>query len=139
MTNVANIPREDAEYRVMPHNEEVEQALLGALLVNNKSLEKVSEFLRAAHFYNPVHGRIFEAIVKFVERGQDASPITLKAYFEKDGDLTHVGGGQYLASRAFQRDEHVGAAVRDRLEAADRPAELLTLSGPGHRHAQRAR
>src|SRR3972149_6411937 len=90
----------DAEYRVMPHNEEAEQALLGALLVNNKALEKVSEFLRAEHFYNPVHGRIYDAIVKFTERGQDASPITLKNYFEKDADLSHVGGGQYLSDLA---------------------------------------
>src|SRR6218665_685416 len=82
----------DAEYRVMPHNDEVEQALLGALLVNNRSLEKVNEFLRSEHFYNPVHGRIYDAIVKFVERGQDASPITLKSYFEKDQDLSGVGG-----------------------------------------------
>jgi replicative DNA helicase len=91
---------QDVDYRVMPHNEEVEQALLGALLINNRSLEKVSEFLKAEHFYNPVHGRIYDAIVKFVERGQDASPATLKNFFEKDQDLSHVGGGQYLADLA---------------------------------------
>src|SRR5690606_20020159 len=90
----------EPEYRVLPHNEEVEQALLGALLVNNRALEKVSEFLKPEHFYNPVHGRIYEAIAKFVERGQDASPITLKNYFEKDQDLAPVGGGQYLADLA---------------------------------------
>ncbi|MCE9507724.1 MAG: replicative DNA helicase [Alphaproteobacteria bacterium] len=93
-------PLTEADYRVMPHNEEVEQALLGALLVNNKALEKVSEFLRAEHFYNPVHGRIYDAIAKFIERGQDASPITLKNFFEKDADLSHVGGGQYLSDLA---------------------------------------
>ncbi len=90
----------EPEYRVMPHNEEVEQALLGALLVNNKALEKVSEFLRAEHFYNPVHGRIYGAIATFIERGQDASPMTLKNFFEKDQDLSQVGGGQYLADLA---------------------------------------
>lgn len=90
----------EAEYRVMPHNEEVEQALLGALLVNNKSLEKVSEFLRPEHFYNPVHGRIYSAISVFIERGQDASPITLKSFFERDQDLSQVGGGQYLSDLA---------------------------------------
>ncbi len=93
-------PDTAGDFRVLPHNEEVEQALLGALLVNNRSLEKVSEFLAPAHFYNPVHGRIYEAIAKFVERGQDASPITLKTYFDKDADLAHVGGGQYLADLA---------------------------------------
>ena len=91
---------EGAEYRSIPHNAEVEQALLGALLVNNRALEKVSEFLKPAHFYSPVHGRIYDAIVKFVEKGQDASPITLKSYFEKDDDLAHVGGGRYLADLA---------------------------------------
>ncbi|MDD9901205.1 MAG: replicative DNA helicase [Alphaproteobacteria bacterium] len=84
----------------MPHNEEVEQALLGALLVNNRSLEKVSDYLKPAHFYNPAHGRIYEAIVKFTERGQDASPATLKNYFDKDTDLADVGGAQYLADLA---------------------------------------
>lgn len=88
------------EYRVMPHNEEVEQALLGALLVNNRALEKVSEFLRPEHFYSAVHGRIFDAISKFIERGQDASPATLKSFFDKEADLSNVGGGQYLADLA---------------------------------------
>lgn len=100
LSDIAKSRATDAEFRVMPHNEEVEQALLGALLVNNKSLEKVSEFLRPEHFYNPVHGRIYQAISTFIERGQDASPITLKNYFEKDQDLSQVGGGQYLADLA---------------------------------------
>ena len=91
---------QDVDYRVMPHNEEVEQALLGALLVNNRALEKVSEYLKPEHFFNPVHGRIYDAITKFVERGQDASPVTLKNYFENDADLSHVGGGQYLSDLA---------------------------------------
>lgn len=90
----------EAEYRVMPANAEVEQALLGALLVNNRSLEKVSEFLRPEHFYNAIHGKIYEAIAKFIERGQDASPLTLRQYFEKEADLAHVGGGQYLTDLA---------------------------------------
>ncbi len=96
----ARLVASDEAYRIQPHNEEVEQSVLGALLVNNKSLENVSEFLRGEHFYNPVHGRIYDAIVKFVERGQDASPATLKSYFEKDDDLSHVGGGQYLSDLA---------------------------------------
>ncbi len=90
----------DADYRTIPHNDEVEQALLGALLVNNRSLEKVSEFLKPEHFYNAAHGRIYEGIAKFIERGQDASPVTLKQFFDKDQDLAAVGGGQYLADLA---------------------------------------
>lgn len=88
------------EYRVIPHNTEVEQALLGALLVNNRALEKVSEYLRPEHFYTPIHGRIYEAIHKFVERGQDASPITLRQFFDAEQELSSVGGGQYLTDLA---------------------------------------
>ena len=88
------------EYRAQPHNEEAEQALLGALLVNNRAYEKVSEFLRPEHFFGPVHGRIYGAIVNFIERGQVANPVTLKAYFERDPDLAAVGGAGYLAELA---------------------------------------
>jgi len=88
------------EYRTPPHNEEAEQALLGAILVNNKAYERVSEFLRPQHFYDPVHQRIYEAISKLIERGQVANPVTLKAYFENDPGLVAEGGGAYLAELA---------------------------------------
>lgn len=87
-------------YRTPPHNVEAEQGLLGALLVNNRSHEKVADFLRAEHFFMPVHQRIYEAITHFIERGQTASPVTLKGYFEEDEDLKELGGGVYLADMA---------------------------------------
>src|SRR5687767_2082712 len=90
----------EISYREMPHNQEAEQALLGALLVNNNGLEKVAEFLRAEHFFVPVHGRIFLAVQTFFERGLNATPVTLKGYFEKDEDLTQMGGATYLAELA---------------------------------------
>lgn len=80
----------------LPHNLEAEQALLGAILVNNRTLETVCEFLRPEHFYDPAHGRIFAAANKLIERGQVANPLTLKGYFEADGDLAAVGGASYL-------------------------------------------
>jgi len=89
-----------AEPRQMPHNGEAEQGLLGALLVDNRAYEKVSDFLKAEHFYAPVHGRIFAVIAKLIERGQIASAVTLKAAFADDEDLTHLGGSAYLADLA---------------------------------------
>lgn len=82
--------------RVPPHNDEAEMALLGAVLHNNRAFERVSEFLRPEHFANRVHGRIFEAVGRLVERGQVADPITLKQYFEADQDLGEIGGFAYL-------------------------------------------
>ncbi len=87
-------------YRILPHNEEAEQGLLGALLIDNRALENIADFLRPEHFFIPAHARIYEAIQKMTDRGQNASPVTLKNYFEKDADLTDVGGGAYLAELA---------------------------------------
>ena len=108
----------NAPYRRIPHNLEAEQALLGAVLVNNKAFERVSEFLRAEHFFDPVHGRIFAACHKLIERGQVADPLTLKAYFEQDGDLSQVQGGRYLAELAASvvtvvNAEHYGRLIHD--------------------------
>ncbi len=90
---------EDGEglaYRTPPHSAEIEAALLGALLTNNRAFEKVSEILEPGHFFEPVHGRIYEAAARLIERGQVAGPLTLRHFFEKDEGLAQVGGGQYL-------------------------------------------
>jgi replicative DNA helicase len=87
-------------FRAPPANPEAEQALLGAILTNNKAFERVSEFLESKHFSDPVHAKIYESIAKLLERGQLASPVTLKSYLESDGQLAEVGGAQYLAALA---------------------------------------
>jgi replicative DNA helicase len=79
---------------------EAEQGLLGALLVDNRAMEKIGDFLRQDHFFVPAHRRIYAAIEKLIERGQNASPVTLKGYFEKDEGLANVGGASYLAELA---------------------------------------
>ena len=83
--------------RSLPHNLEMEQALLGAILVNNDAASRVSDFLAPEHFFEPLHGRIYEACSTLIERGQIASPVTVKTFFERDEALKAVGGAQYLA------------------------------------------
>lgn len=83
--------------RLPPTNTQAEQALLGALLANNKAYERVSEFLTAEHFADPIHGRIYDAIRRRCEAGQVADPVTLRAEFEHGGVLDEVGGTAYLA------------------------------------------
>ena len=82
--------------RLPPSNVVAEQALLGALLANNKAYERVSEFLVPEHFADPIHGRIFQAISRRIEAGQLADAVTLKAEFEHGGVLDEVGGVAYL-------------------------------------------
>jgi replicative DNA helicase len=82
--------------RLPPANMQAEQALLGALLSNNRAYERVSEFLKPDHFVDPVHGRIYQAIARRVDAGQLADAITLKAEFEHSDALHEVGGIAYL-------------------------------------------
>jgi replicative DNA helicase len=83
--------------RLPPSNAQAEQALLGALLANNKAYERVSEFLSWEHFVDPIHARIFQSIARRCEAGQIADPVTLRSEFEHSGVLDEVGGTAYLA------------------------------------------
>ncbi len=86
--------------RIPPNNTEAEQALLGAIFRNNLAHGRVSDFLEPEHFANAVHGRIYAAIGKLIERGQIANPVTLKNLFDQDGALAEIGGAQYLTRLA---------------------------------------
>lgn len=85
---------------LLPHNVDAEQELLGAMLINNGVVTKVSAFLKADHFYSDAHRAIFEAIRAVMADGTIANPVTLKAYFERDAMLESVGGTAYLARLA---------------------------------------
>jgi replicative DNA helicase len=100
LSKVTPLREGDAGYRTPPANVEAEQALLGAILVNNAAYHRVAEFLQPAHFAEGVHGRIFASIAKLIERGQIANPVTLKNLFDQDGALQEIGGAQYLARLA---------------------------------------
>jgi len=117
---VSPIPADSggAPERVPPTNVEAEQALLAAILGNNKAYEKVADFLQAKHFADPAHGRIFAACGTLIDRGQVANAVTLKNVFERDGDLEDVGGHQYLADLqaahyAVINVEHYARTIHD--------------------------
>ena len=74
---------EDMPFRQAPHNIEAEQALLGAILVNNAVQDRVSAFLQPEHFYDPLNARIFETIGRLIYMGKQATPITLRTFFLK--------------------------------------------------------
>jgi replicative DNA helicase len=86
--------------RQVPYDIDVEQALLGAILVDNYSLERVSSTLKAEHFYDPLHQRLYEAIERMWGKGHAVTPLTLKASMEGDAGLAEVGGHAYLVSLA---------------------------------------
>ncbi|MET3790560.1 replicative DNA helicase [Aquamicrobium terrae] len=97
-------------YREAPNNIEAEQALLGAMLVNNDSFYRVSDFLKANHFYEPLHRKIFEVAAELIRMGKMANPVTMKTFLpadEKVGDMTVV---QYLARLAAEAVTVINAA-----------------------------
>lgn len=98
----AFVPAQEAgeNYRQAPCNLEAEQAILGALLVSNSAHERVSDILRPSHFFDPLHGHIYETIEKTIQAGKLATPITMKHIFEDRiiDDYTTVA--QYLGKLA---------------------------------------
>ncbi len=100
-SNVTRLPAaEDVRLREPPHNFEAEQALLGAILVNNAAYQRVAEFLRPEYFADPLHGKLFDTLSRLIERGQVVSAVTLKTYIEQDESMKEVGGAAYLARLA---------------------------------------
>ncbi|QNT77806.1 replicative DNA helicase [Entomobacter blattae] len=97
MSRISEKPLLDLPVRLPPSNIQAEQALLGALLSNNKAYDLVSDFLQGEHFADAINGKIYEAIVRRIENGHLADAITLKAEFEHSGLLEEVGGTAYLA------------------------------------------
>ncbi|MCC5970057.1 MAG: replicative DNA helicase [Pararhodobacter sp.] len=89
-----------AEPEALPHNIEAEQQLLGAILTNNDVYDRISSLIKADHFFDPVHRRIFEISAARIQKNALASPVTLKAFMEDDSGLKELGGPAYLARLA---------------------------------------
>jgi replicative DNA helicase len=114
MTPLESLARKPAEepaqpYRSAPHNIEAEQALLGAILVNNEALYRVSDFLEPAHFFEPIHQTIFQLCRDLVRAGKIATPVTLKTFLDATIDIGGVTVSQYLARLAAEATTIINA------------------------------
>jgi len=97
-------------YRIAPHNIEAEQALLGAILVNNEAFYRVSDFLEPRHFFESVHQKIYEITASLIRAGKVASPVTLKTFLPADADIGGLTVSQYLARLAAEATTVINAA-----------------------------
>src|SRR5258705_1599963 len=96
-------------FRSAPHNIEVEQALLGAILVNNEAFYRVSDFLDPEHFFEPLHQKIYKDSGSLVGAGKSGPPITLKTFLPADLDIGGMNGSQYLARLATEATTVINA------------------------------
>jgi replicative DNA helicase len=96
-------------YRTPPHNIEAEQALLGAILVNNEAFYRVSDFLEPKHFLEDIHQRIYELAGSLIRAGKLATPVTLKTFLPADLDISGLTVNQYLARLAAEATTIINA------------------------------
>src|SRR5258705_9744245 len=84
--------------RTRPHNLEAERSVLGAILLHNDAFNLAAEVIAAGDFFRDAHRRIFDKMVKLVERGDAVDLVTLKEELGRSGDLEEVGGPSYIAA-----------------------------------------
>lgn len=83
-------------------NIEVEQQLLGALLINNEAFGLISGQLLPQHFYEPLHREIYDNASKMIRAGKQASPVTIKSYLDENAKVGAMTVSQYLAKLAAE-------------------------------------
>jgi len=102
-------PQGETNYRIPPHNIEAEQALLGAILVNNDAFDRVSDFLQPEHFSEALHQRIYEIASQLIRAGKVATPVTLKTFLTEQDVGQGVTVSQYLARLAAEATTIINA------------------------------
>ena len=110
-----NVPARQLEessevFRAAPQNLEAEQALLGAILINNDAFYRVSDFLEPSHFGEPLHSRIYEIAAEIIHSGKTATPVTVKTFLPSDVKVADLTGSQYLARLAAEATTIINAA-----------------------------
>ncbi|HTU12851.1 MAG TPA: replicative DNA helicase [Allosphingosinicella sp.] len=122
--------------QALPQNVEAEAALLGALMIDNRLAEDVQLKLRPEHFYEPLHGRVYEQILRLLDKNMIASPVTLRPLFEQDEEMKELGGPAYLAQMTGSSASIIGA--RDFAEQIYDLALLRALVGVGRDMVEQA-
>jgi replicative DNA helicase len=91
-------------------------------MIDNRLAEDIQLKLRPDHFFEPLHGRIYEGILKLVDRNMVANPVTLRPMFEGDEEMKALGGPGYLAQLTGS-----GAAIIGARDFADQVYDLALL------------
>ncbi|HLS80720.1 MAG TPA: replicative DNA helicase [Steroidobacter sp.] len=113
------------EIRTPPHSVEAEQAVLGALMLDNRTWDAIADRIAANDFYRRDHQIIFEAIAELASRGEPCDAVTLSEWLERKGLAEQTGGLVYLA--ALVRDTPSAANVRAYADAVRERSTLRQL------------
>ena len=108
---------QEEQARQAPHDVEVEQALLGAILVNNDALGRVDDILKPEHFYAQLHARMYDAMRVIIGGGGTVTPLTLKMHFSQDVAFLDAGGHAYAVKLVEECPAVINAVEYARLIA----------------------
>jgi replicative DNA helicase len=100
---------DEPAHRQSPHNIEVEQALVGAILINNEAFYRVSDFLEPAHFYDPLHRQIYEKAAQLIRLGKVADPRTIKSFLKEHELVGDISVAEYLGRLAYEATTIINA------------------------------
>jgi len=97
---VSSSDKQVAQLRIPPHSQEAESSVLGGLLLDNNSWDKVGDLLVEADFYRYEHRLVFASITSLVNTNRPADVITVFEQMQSQGKAEEVGGLAYLNSLA---------------------------------------
>jgi replicative DNA helicase len=117
------------DIRIPPHSAEAEQAVLGGLMLDNRTWDAIADRLDATDFYRRDHQLIFEGITELASKSEPFDAVTLSEWLERKTLAEQTGGLAYLAS--LVRDTPSAANVRAYAEIVRERSTLRQLISVG--------
>jgi replicative DNA helicase len=122
--------------KVPPHATDLEEAVLGALMLENDALNDVVEILKPESFYRIEHQKIFEAITQLFSKSEPIDILTVTSWLKKDGSLDLVGGAYYVSQLTDRVASSANAEFHARIIAQKFiQRELIRVSGETYHEA----
>ncbi|MBL4585679.1 MAG: replicative DNA helicase [Flavobacteriales bacterium] len=130
-------PAAGLEYgKVPPHATELEEAVLGALMLESDALNDVVEILKPESFYRIEHQKIYEAIMELFGKNEPVDILTVTSWMKKEGTLDMVGGAYYVSQLTDRIASSANAEFHARIIAQKFiQRELIRVSGETYNEA----
>jgi len=121
--------------RVPPNDIEAEQALIGSIMLNPKSLAEVLDFLRSEDFFTGRNQKIFNAMSRLYEKGEPIDLVSVSSWLKENKQLEMAGGSGYLTELAarvpsasnvkyYAELVHKKSALRNLIDSAEKIFDL---------------
>lgn len=122
--------------KVPPHATDLEEAVLGALMLESDALNDVVEVLKPESFYKIEHQKIFEAITDLFSKSQPIDILTVTSWLKKEGSLELVGGPFFVSQLTDRVASSANAEFHARIIAQKFiQRELIRVSGETYHEA----